>query len=204
MKINPQIYREYDIRGVVDKDLTPEVVRRLSQGFGTHMVHLGRKDLVVGRDGRLSSPSYGERVIEGLISTGCNVVDIGICPTPVYYFSLFHLDKGGGIMVTGSHNPPEFNGFKVSVGKSTIFGGEIQKLGRLVEQGEFASGKGNLAKVEIIRPYQEYIIKNINLDKKLKVVIDAGAGTGRVAFAVAPLARHVFAVEPTRQNQLQM
>jgi len=152
MKINPQIYREYDIRGVVDKDLTPEVVRRLSQGFGTHMVKLGRKNLVVGRDGRLSSPSYGESVIEGLMSAGCNVIDIGVCPTPVYYFSLFHLDKDGGMMVTGSHNPPEFNGFKVSVGKSTIFGEEIQKLGQLVEQGEFASGKGNLSKVEIIRP----------------------------------------------------
>jgi phosphomannomutase/phosphoglucomutase len=165
---------------VVDKDLTPEVVRRLSQGFGTHMVKLGRKDLVVGRDGRLSSPSYGERVTEGLVSVGCNVVDIGICPTPVYYFSLFHLDKDGGMMVTGSHNPPEFNGFKVSVGKSTIFGEEIQKLGRLVEQGKFASGKGNLTKVEIIRPYQDTLKKNIKLDKKLKVVIDAGNGTAGI------------------------
>jgi phosphomannomutase/phosphoglucomutase len=180
MKINPQIYREYDIRGVVDKDLTPEVVGRLSRGFGTYMVKLGRKDLVVGRDGRLSSPSYGDRVIEGLMSAGCNVVDIGVCPTPVYYFSIFHLDKDGGMMVTGSHNPPEFNGFKVSVGKSTIFGEEIQKLGRLVEQGEFASGKGNLTKVEIIRPYQETIRKNIKLDKKLKVVIDAGNGTAGI------------------------
>jgi phosphomannomutase/phosphoglucomutase len=180
MKINPQIYREYDIRGVVDKDLTPEVVRRLSRGFGTHMVKLGRKDLVVGRDGRLSSPSYGGAVIEGLISAGCNVVDIGVCPTPVYYFSIFHLDKDGGMMVTGSHNPPEFNGFKVSVGKRTIFGEEIQKLGQLVEQGEFASGKGNLTKIEIIRPYQETIRKNIKLDKKLKVVIDAGNGTAGI------------------------
>jgi len=180
MKINPQIYREYDIRGVVDKDLTPEVVRRLSQGFGTHMVRLGQQDLVVGRDGRLSSPSYGEAVIEGLTSTGCNVIDIGVCPTPIYYFSIFHLDKDGGMMVTGSHNPPEFNGFKVSVGKSTIFGEKIQKLGRLVEQGKFASGKGNLAKVEVIQPYQDYIKKNIKLDKKLKVAIDAGNGTAGI------------------------
>jgi phosphomannomutase / phosphoglucomutase len=187
MKINPQIYREYDIRGVVDKDLTPEIVKRLSLGFGTHMVQLGRKDLVVGRDGRLTSPSYAERVTEGLISAGCNVVDIGVCPTPVYYFSLFHLDKDGGMMVTGSHNPPEFNGFKVSVGKSTIFGEEIQKLARLVERGDFASGKGNVTKVEIIRPYQEYIRKNIELDKRLKVVIDAGNGTAGIV--AAPLLR---------------
>ena len=181
MKINPQIYREYDIRGIVNRDLTPEVVKRLSQGFGTHMVRLDRKDLVVGRDGRLSSPAYGEAVIEGLTSTGCNVIDIGVCPTPVYYFSIFHLDKDGGIMVTGSHNPPEFNGFKVSVGKSTIFGEEIQKLGRLVEKVEFASGKGNLAKIQIIQPYQDYIKKNIKLDKKLKVVIDGGNGTAGIA-----------------------
>jgi phosphomannomutase/phosphoglucomutase len=180
MKINPQIYREYDIRGVVDKDLTPDIAKRLGQGFGTHMARLGRKNLVVGRDGRLSSPSYGEALIEGLISTGCNIVDIGVCPTPVYYFSIFHLDKDGGMMVTGSHNPPEFNGFKVSVGKSTIFGEEIQKLGRLIEKGEFVNGKGNLSKFEIIRLYQDYIKKNIKLEKKMRVVIDAGNGTAGV------------------------
>src|SRR5512136_488774 len=180
MQINPQIFREYDIRGVVNKDLTPDIVGKIGQGFGTLMTRSGRRDLVVGRDGRLSSKAFAEALIEGLISTGCNIVDIGLCPTPVYYFSIFHLDKEGGAMVTGSHNPPEFNGFKVSVGKSTIFGEEIQKLGRLVEQGEFASGKGNLSKVEIIRPYQEYIRKNIKLDRKLKVVIDAGNGTAGI------------------------
>jgi phosphomannomutase/phosphoglucomutase len=187
MKINPQIYREYDIRGVVDKDLTPEIVRRLGQGFGTHMANLGRKDLVVGRDGRLSSPVFGESLIEGLTSTGCNIVDIGICPTPVYYFSIFHLNKDGGTMVTGSHNPPEFNGFKVSVGKSTIFGEEIQKLGRLIEKGDFVAGKGNFSNFEIIRPYQDYIKNNIQLGKKTRVVIDAGNGTAGVV--AGPLLR---------------
>jgi len=187
MKINPQIYREYDIRGVVDKDLTPEIVRRLGQGFGTHMAQLGRKNLVVGRDGRLSSPVFGEALIEGLISAGCNIVDIGVCPTPVYYFSIFHLNKDGGMMVTGSHNPPEFNGFKVSVGKSTIFGEEIQKLGRLIEKGEFVNGKGNLSKFEVIKPYLDYIKKNIYLEKKMRVVIDAGNGTAGVV--AGPLLR---------------
>ncbi|MDI7261052.1 MAG: phosphomannomutase, partial [Thermodesulfobacteriota bacterium] len=104
MKINPQIYREYDIRGVVDEDLTPEIVRQLGKGFGTHMVRLGKKSLVVGRDGRLSSKAFSEALIEGLVSTGCDVVDVGVCPTPVYYFSIFHLGKDGGAMVTGSHN----------------------------------------------------------------------------------------------------
>jgi phosphomannomutase/phosphoglucomutase len=180
MKINPQIYREYDIRGVVDKDLTPDIVRQLGKGFGTHMAHLDKKSLAVGRDGRLSSKAFSEALIEGLVSTGCDVVNIGVCPTPAYYFSLFHLNKDGGIMVTGSHNPPEFNGFKVSVGKSTIFGEEIQNLGRLVERGDFVTGRGNLSETEVIQAYQDYIKKNIRFEKKLKVVIDAGNGTGGV------------------------
>jgi phosphomannomutase/phosphoglucomutase len=182
MEINRQIYREYDIRGVVGEDLTPVIVKRLGQGFGTYMVQHHKLNLVVGRDGRLSSKSFAEALIEGLLSTGCHVTDIGLCPTPVYYFSIFHLDKDGGMVVTGSHNPPEFNGFKISVGKSTIFGEEIQSLGRLIEKEKFASGKGSLRREEIIRPYQDYIKKNIRLDKALKVVIDAGNGTaGAVA-----------------------
>ena len=180
MQINPQIFREYDIRGVVDKDLTPEVVKRLAQGFGTHMKALGYHDLVVGRDGRLSSKSLSEAVIEGLLSTGCHVTDIGLCPTPVYYFSIFHLDKEGGIMVTGSHNPPEFNGLKISAGRSTIFGEQIQDLRRLIEKGEFASGRGKVSQSEIIKPYQDHIKKDIHLKKKINVVIDAGNGTAGI------------------------
>ena len=187
MEINPQIFREYDIRGVVDKDLTTDVVRRLGQGFGTHMVKLGLKKLAVGRDGRLSSKAFSEELIQGLMSTGCDVVDIGICPTPVYYFSLFHLNKDGGMMVTGSHNPPEFNGFKVSVGKATIFGEEIQNLRRLIEKGEFVVGRGNLSEIEIIRSYQNYVQENVRLNKKIRVVIDAGNGTAGVV--AGPLLR---------------
>jgi phosphomannomutase/phosphoglucomutase len=187
MKINPQIYREYDIRGVVDKDLTPDIVRKLGQGFGTYMANQGRFNLVSGRDGRLSSKTFKEALTEGLNSTGCNVVDIGLCPTPVYYFSIFHLDRDGGMMVTGSHNPPEFNGFKVSVGKSTIFGEEIQELRQLIEKGHFLTGQGKLSEMEIIRTYQDYIKNNIHLEKKLKVVIDAGNGTAGVV--AGPLLR---------------
>jgi phosphomannomutase/phosphoglucomutase len=187
VQINPQIFREYDIRGVVDKDLTPDIVRRLGRGFGTRMAQLDRKELVVGRDGRLSSEGLEEALIEGLLSTGCNVVTLGLCPTPVYYFSVFHLDKDGGMMVTGSHNPPEFNGFKVSVGRSTIFGEEIQNLRRSIETGGFVAGKGSLSKGEIIRPYQDHIKKNIHVEKKLKVVIDAGNGTAGVV--AGPLLR---------------
>lgn len=177
MEINPQIYREYDIRGVVDRDLTPEIVRRIGQGFGTYMARSGRKSLIVGRDGRLSSKTFSEALIEGLLSTGCDVVNIGLCPTPVYYFSIFHLNKDGGMMITGSHNPPEFNGFKVSVGNTTIFGKEIKELGELIKRGEFEKGKGHLIEQEIIPAYQEYIKKDIHLQKRLRVVIDAGNGT---------------------------
>ncbi len=187
MQINPQIFREYDIRGVVDKDLTPDIVKRLGRGFGTHMAQLNQRELVVGRDGRLSSEAFEEALIEGLISTGCHVVSLGLCPTPVYYFSVFHLDKDGGMMVTGSHNPPEFNGFKVSVGKSTIFGEEIQNLRRLIDKEQFVTGKGSFSKEEILRPYQDYIKKNIRIEKKLKVVIDAGNGTAGVV--AGPLLR---------------
>jgi len=187
MQINPQIFREYDIRGVVDKDLTPDIVRILGQGFGTHMAQLGYRELVVGRDGRLSSKTFEEVLIEGLISTGCHVVNIGLCPTPVYYFSVFHLDKDGGMTVTGSHNPPEFNGFKVSVGKSTIFGEEIQNLRRLIEKEEFVVGKGVVSNEKIIRPYQDYIKKNIHIEKRMKVVIDAGNGTAGIV--AGPLLR---------------
>ena len=187
MQINPQIFREYDIRGRVDKDLIPEIVRTLGQGFGTYVSKLGRLNLSVGRDGRLSSKAFSEALIQGLISTGCNIVDVGICPTPVYYFSLFYLNKDGGMMVTGSHNPPEFNGFKISVGKSTIFGEEIQNLRRLIEKGEFTNGKGELSTTEIIQPYHNYVKENIHLGKKIRVVIDAGNGTAGVV--AGPLLR---------------
>jgi len=187
MKINPQIFREYDIRGVVDKDLTPEIVKKIGQGFGTYMRRLGYKSLVVGRDGRISSELFKDALIKGILSTGCNVTDIGLCPTPVYYFSIFHFEKDGGMMVTGSHNPPEFNGFKVSVGKSTIFGQEIQNLRGMIEKGEFEKGEGKLDKKEIIKHYQDFIKKDINLNKKLKIVIDAGNGTAGIV--ASPLLR---------------
>lgn len=187
MQINPQIFREYDIRGVVGKDLTPEIVKILGKGFGTYMRRSGYKSLIVGRDGRISSESFKDSLIKGLLSTGCDVIDIGICPTPVYYFSIFHFDKDGGMMITGSHNPPEFNGFKVSVGKSTIFGQEIQNLRRLIEKGQFEKGEGKIRTEEIIRHYQDFIKKDIKLEKKLRVVIDAGNGTAGVV--AAPLLR---------------
>jgi phosphomannomutase / phosphoglucomutase len=180
MDINPQIYREYDVRGVVDKDLTPEIVRTLGSGFGTYVKGLGLQELVVGRDGRLSSKPFRDALVEGLLSTGCHVTDIGVCPTPVFYFSVLNLKKDGGVMITGSHNPPEFNGFKISVGKRTIFGQEIQNLRRLIEKGQFAAGKGTLSESEVIPSYQQYIRTHIHLSKRMNLVLDAGNGTAGI------------------------
>ena len=155
MEINPHIFREYDIRGVVDKDLTPDVVRHIGTGVWNPYGQLGSQRAGHWKRRKLSSKAFSEALIEGLTSTGCHVVDIGLCPTPVYYFSIFHLEKDGGMMVTGSHNPPDFNGFKVSVGKSTIFGEKIQDLRQLIEKGSFVAGKGNSSQAEVIKDVSE-------------------------------------------------
>lgn len=183
MKINPFIFREYDLRGLVGRDLTEEVVNTLGKGYGTYMAEMGKKELVVGRDSRLSSPEFRDALVEGILSTGSNVTDLGVCPTPLFYFSLFQLEKEGGMMITGSHNPSEFNGFKICVGKDTIYGEEIQRFKDFVEKGNFQKGKGKCSSYEIIEPYQDWVRGDIKLTRRMRVVIDSGNGT---AGAVAP------------------
>jgi phosphomannomutase/phosphoglucomutase len=181
--MNSRIFREYDIRGLVDIDLTNEVVRLLGRAFAAYLSRHGKNKVVVGRDGRLSSPRFSDPLVEGMVSGGLEIIDIGLCPTPVLYFSLFHLNRDGGIMITGSHNPPEFNGFKICVGRTTIHGNEIQDLRKIMEKGAFPGGKGSVSPREVIPEYQRYLLKNIHLKRKLKVVVDSGNGT---AGAVAP------------------
>ena len=135
--INPQIFREYDIRGLVDKDLTPDSTERIGKGIGTYIRRNGGKTLTVGYDMRGSSIPFRDSLIRGLNSTGCDVIDIGLVPTPVAYFSLYHLKPDGGVMITGSHNPPEFNGFKTSRGLHSLYGDRIQELRRLINLNEF-------------------------------------------------------------------
>jgi len=184
--INPSIFRQYDIRGVWEKDLTPDTARLIGKAFGTYV---GRTypdrhiSLTVGRDVRLSSRSLSDSLIEGIVSTGADVTDIGECPTPVQYFSLFHLGTDGGIMVTGSHNPPEYNGFKMSVGRETIYGDDIQEIRGIVEGREFVEGKGTIKQRPILDEYKAYLKKDFSSFSGLKVVIDAGNGT---AGLVAP------------------
>jgi len=181
--MNPEIFREYDIRGVVGRDLTEGVVHLLGQGFATYISKQGKRKVALGRDGRLSSPQFHDALVRGMVSGGLEVVDIGVCPTPVFYFSLFHLEREGGMMITGSHNPPEFNGFKVCVGKETIYGEEIQKLRELIEEGKFVRESGSVSFQEIIPAYQNFVLQNIRLERKLTVVVDSGNGTAGV---VAP------------------
>ncbi len=181
--MNPRIFREYDIRGIVDQDLTDEIVRQIGLSFATYMSRRGKRKVALGRDGRLSSPRFRDPLVKGMTAGGLEVIDLGVCPTPVFYFSLYHLEREGGMMITGSHNPPDFNGFKVCLGKDTLFGEEIQSLRKIIESGDFASGAGSLSTYEIIPPYEDFLLKNIRLRRKIKVVVDSGNGT---AGLVAP------------------
>jgi len=179
------IFREYDIRGVVDKDLTEEGVEQIGRAFGTMVKERGGQVVASGRDGRLHSKRLQDALIRGLASTGLTVVNIGECPTPVLYFSIFHLDTHGGIQITGSHNPPDYNGLKMCIGKSTIHGEEIQQIRKLIEKGVFAKGDGEVKNYEIIDDYLDYLKENINITSPLNVVLDCGNG---VSALVAPQA----------------
>ena len=176
MSINPQIFREYDIRGVVGKDLTPETVQQIGQAIGTYMRRHGGKTLLVGRDVRSSSVSFRDILSQAINSTGCDVLDIGMVPTPVSYFALHHLKADGGVMITGSHNPPEFNGFKISIGQHSLYGKKIQELKALIDTKDFETGSGKIDQTSVMEPYMENICSILKIPRKVKVVIDGGNG----------------------------
>ncbi|RMF88019.1 MAG: phosphomannomutase, partial [Nitrospinota bacterium] len=178
--ISPQIFRAYDIRGIVDVDLTESVVTELGKGFGTYIRKHQGQTVSVGRDARLSSEAFRDALIAGILSTGCHVIDLGLIPTPLLYFSLFHLPVDGGIMITGSHNPPEYNGFKVTRGQETLTGEDLQEIQRLIEQGAFVHGEGELSQADVITPYLRLVQEKIHLGRRLHVVIDCGNGTAGV------------------------
>jgi len=177
--MNPEIFREYDIRGIADKDLNDEVVVTLGRAVGTYLQRQGRNKLTLGRDCRLSSTRLRDRLTEGLLATGCRVTDIGVCPTPLLYFSLHRLDCDGGVMITGSHNPAEYNGFKVAQGKLTIYGDQIQEVREIAESGEFIEGAGEKEEVALLPEYHRYLAEAFGkLNNPPRVVVDAGNGTG--------------------------
>ncbi|NLU10664.1 MAG: phosphomannomutase/phosphoglucomutase [Tepidanaerobacter acetatoxydans] len=177
MKINPYIFRQYDIRGVVGEDLDEDFARRLGQAFGTYSLKNNETSVIVGCDNRISSPSLKKAVTEGLLSTGCNVVDIGTVVTPIFYYARIHFNINPGIMVTASHNPAQFNGFKVAFGPGTIYGDEIQNLRIMMEKGDFLSGQGSITYKDPVKDYIDMICEKIHLSKKLRVGIDCGNGT---------------------------
>lgn len=181
--IKQSIFKAYDIRGVVATDLDDEVVIAIGQAIGTASIHAGERNIVVARDGRLSSPHLCDMLIDGLKKSGCVVADIGMTPTPMLYFATKTTAASSGIMITGSHNPPEYNGFKIVVANKTLSGDDIQQLYQTIIRNNFESGVGSSNKIDIKDNYLEAILGDINLSRPLKVAIDCGNG---VAGAVAP------------------
>ncbi len=175
--MNPQIFREYDIRGVVGRDFDAADVERIGLAFGTYVRQRGGKRLAVGRDHRLSSESFCAALTQGVQATGCDVVDIGLVPTPLLYFSLFQLSVDGGCMITASHNPAEYNGIKLCCGQGALYGEEIQGIRRLAEHGPFMAGTAQRTEAEVRSAYMAYITNQIHLHRPLRVVVDAGNGT---------------------------
>ena len=178
--MNPSIFREYDIRGLAEKDFDREFALLLGKVHGTAIAARGGKRVSVGRDCRSTSAAYAEAVIAGMAGAGLHVYDIGVCPTPLLYFSLFHLDTDGGIQITASHNPSEYNGFKICLGKETLYGAQIQDIRMKIERGEYSEkAGGKVERYEIIPPYQKHLLADVpRLARPLKVVIDAGSGVG--------------------------
>lgn len=184
--MNEHIFREYDIRGVVDKDLTDDTVYDLARAIGTFFRSNGATRASLGRDARESSPRFRDILIRGLTETGCDVLDVGMVPTPALYFTLFTEEVDSGVMITGSHNPADNNGFKVCLGKSTIFGGLIGEIKNLALSRNFTTGVGKKEQRDITHAYAEYIRTNVGFGpRRLKVVVDAGNGMG--GFIAAPL-----------------
>ena len=179
MRANSEIFREYDIRGIADRDLVSPISIALGQAVGTYLKREGRSRITLARDCRLSSQRLASEVGRGLRMAGLEVIDIGLVPTPLLYFSLYHFgDVDGGVMVTGSHNPADYNGLKISSGKTTIHGEEIQKIGRILDSADLEQGSGGIESRDIEDPYRRMIKERIGrLSRPLKVVVDAGNGT---------------------------
>ncbi len=176
--MNPNVFREYDVRGVVNQDLNEEFVFDLGRAIGTYATLHNVKSMSIGRDCRLSSDAYHNFLIKGLSSCGIETIDIGLCATPMLYFSIRHLKTDGGVMITGSHNPPEFNGFKICIGNDTIYGEKIQELRKIIEKGQYSTGQAAAKSQDISGEYENYLFKNVAINKKLKVIVDAGNGVG--------------------------
>jgi len=176
--LKPTIFREYDIRGVADAELLSVDIETLGRAFGTYLARHGGRNINLCRDTRLSSPRLHDALLRGLVASGCHVTDLGVAPTPVLYYSVFHLHADGGVMITGSHNPPEFNGFKVVCGASTIHGEAIQEIRRMIETGDLDRGEGSRQTADVVTPYIDEVSSQFQFPRRIRVVVDAGNGTG--------------------------
>ena len=181
--IAPEIFKAYDIRGIVDLSLTADAVRTIGQAIGSEARERGLKTIAVGRDGRLSGPALAAALAEGINKAGVDVVDIGCVPTPVTYFAAFELGTESCVSVTGSHNPPDYNGLKMVLGGQTLFGPLIQDLRKRIEDGRLATGKGKLRRADVREAYLKRIVGDVKLARPMKIVVDCGNG---VAGGLAP------------------
>ncbi len=176
------IFRAYDIRGIVGETLTVAITEQIGRAIGSQVIEAGESKVVVARDGRLSGPDLSAALIKGLMKAGCAVVDIGRVPTPVLYFATFDLNCGNGVMLTGSHNPADYNGLKIMIGGKTLFGDGIQALKERIDNKNFSSGTGSLSQLDLQNAYLERICSDIKPKRGFKVVVDAGNGvTGELA-----------------------
>jgi phosphomannomutase/phosphoglucomutase len=176
--VNPAIFRQYDIRGVVGTDLHPETLYLIGRGYGTFLRRLGKKSAVIGGDARLSTEEFKAECIRGMRDSGIDVTDIGLVASPVMYFAIWKLQTDGGIMITASHNPAEYNGIKMNLGLRSVFGQQIQDVLKLIQTEDFDDGAGELNFQSVDEAYKQYIIDNIHLERPVKVIVDGGNGVG--------------------------
>ena len=177
-----EIFRAYDIRGIVDRTLTPQIVRAIGKALGTLALEAGGTAVAIGRDGRLSGPSLSAALAEGIAASGANVIDVGMVPTPVTYFAAHHLGCGSAVMLTGSHNPPEYNGIKMVIAGTTLSGDTIQDLRKRISSGRVVSGAGTIERRDVSEAYLARIAGDVKLARPMKIALDCGNGvTGKLA-----------------------
>ncbi|MEO8003906.1 MAG: phosphomannomutase/phosphoglucomutase [Betaproteobacteria bacterium] len=174
--IPSEIFKAYDIRGVVDKSLTPAVVEQIGRALGSQARDLGQRKVCIGRDGRLSGPALAQALARGLQSAGVDVIDCGCITTPMLYFATHYLETGSGVMVTGSHNPPDYNGLKMVIAGETLSGDTIQALRTRIETNRFESGAGSYTEADVSEAYMDRIAGDIKLKRKMRIAVDCGNG----------------------------
>lgn len=195
MKVNPYVFRQYDVRGVVEQDFPPDFVSGLGQAFGTLVKRAGEREIALSGDVRLSTPQLKKAFKEGVLETGIDVIDIGILPTPANYYSMWKLGVGAAVQITGSHNPANMNGFKMSLQKGAVYGEQIQRLREFMEREDFESGEGTEVRYAILEEYIRMVRKKIKFDREVTLAMDCANAVGCLA---APAVFEGLGVELTK------